>query len=594
MDERGRKRISQIIAVVVGIVAIVAIRNPPWSSEGGTTSGILPDPGNCVNLSVTASSEKAALLTQMADSFNRSGETTDGRCIYVTVNKKASGEAMTALARGWNDRIDGPRPDVWSPASSSWVGLLRQRLAASDQTGLVPVDIPTIAYSPLVIAMPRTMAQALEWPDKPLGWSDIYRLATDPAGWASEGHPEWGPFKLGKTNPNYSTSGLHALIGSYYAATGLTSDLSLKDVASPKAQAFVKGVESSVYHYGDISLTFLANMQAADDRGEGLSYVSAVAIEEKSVWDYNQGNPSGDPATVGQHAPPSEPLVAIYPKEGTLVSDHPFVVLDAPWADPTKDDAAARFLAFLQAPAQQQTFQSYAFRAFDGTPGERIKPANGLLPDQPKKVLVPPPPEVLDAVLASWADLRKRARVTLLIDTSGSMDSSGGEGKSKLELAKEAATKALAQFAPDDEVSLWAFSDDSCRQIVSMGPVSQGMDALRSGIGSLRADGDTPLYECVRTVVDQMHIDYASDRINGVIVLSDGMNSVASNGDDCLDCLKEYLSSELGVRVFPIAYGGDADLDVLKQIAAASRAAAYDASDPTSIDKVFVSVISNF
>jgi len=102
------------------------------------------------------------------------------------------------------------------------------------------------------------------------------------------------------------------------------------------------------------------------------------------------------------------------------------------------------------------------------------------------------------------------------------------------------------------------------------------------------------LYECVRTVVDQMHIDYASDRINGVIVLSDGMNSVASNGDDCLDCLKEYLSSELGVRVFPIAYGGDADLDVLKQIAAASRAAAYDASDPTSIDKVFVSVISNF
>ena len=37
-----------------------------------------------------------------------------------------------------------------------------------------------------------------------------------------------------------------------------------------------------------------------------------------------------------------------------------------------------------------------------------------------------------------------------------------------------------------------------------------------------------------------------------------------------------------------------ADLDILKKIAAASRAAAYDASDPATITKVFVSVISNF
>ena len=105
---------------------------------------------------------------------------------------------------------------------------------------------------------------------------------------------------------------------------------------------FVEGVESSVVHYGDISITFLENLRRADDAGRGLTYVSAVAIEEKSVWDYNQGNPSGDPETLGKLPPPKVPLVAIYPKEGTIVNDHPYVALDAPWVDAQKRDAAPR------------------------------------------------------------------------------------------------------------------------------------------------------------------------------------------------------------------------------------------------------------
>ena len=48
------------------------------------------------------------------------------------------------------------------------------------------------------------------------------------------------------------------------------------------------------------------------------------------------------------------------------------------------------------------------------------------------------------------------------------------------------------------------------------------------------------------------------------------------------------------MRVFPIGYGKDADLTALGSIAAAARGAAYDASDPASIDKVFTAVLSNF
>ena len=48
------------------------------------------------------------------------------------------------------------------------------------------------------------------------------------------------------------------------------------------------------------------------------------------------------------------------------------------------------------------------------------------------------------------------------------------------------------------------------------------------------------------------------------------------------------------MRVFPISYGEDADLATLRRIAEASQAAVYDSSDPRSINKILVAVISNF
>jgi Ca-activated chloride channel family protein len=48
------------------------------------------------------------------------------------------------------------------------------------------------------------------------------------------------------------------------------------------------------------------------------------------------------------------------------------------------------------------------------------------------------------------------------------------------------------------------------------------------------------------------------------------------------------------VKVFTVAYGADADRSGLRGIAQASRADAYDATDPTLIREVFIAVLSNF
>jgi Ca-activated chloride channel family protein len=600
MNDRARRVIPQIAAVGFGLLLIMFFRGTfsDGDADGPRASGAQPILEDCLHIAVTASSEKAALVSQIAEDFALSGAQVDGRCVVADVTAKSSGATMDALSRGWDERTDGPRPDVWTPAGSTWVVLLQQRTAATDRPDLVPDDVPAIAYSPLVIAMPKPMAEALGWPDAELGWGDLFDLAQDPKGWGSYGHPEWGAFKLGKTNPNYSTSGLNSLVGTYFAATGLSSDLSIRRVEEPKVRAFVSGVESAVVHYGDISLTFLANLQRADDRGEGLSYVSAVAIEEKSVWDYNQGNPEGDPETLGDHAKPSVPLVAVYPDDGTLVSDHPWVTLTAPWVDDATRAGADAFLAFLQAPEQQRRFQQFAFRDYQGDPGPLTTPENGLLPQQPTQVLAPPAPEVLDRIQRSWTDLRKRARVLMVIDVSGSMNEPVADsGGSKLELAKGAAIASLRLFAPDDEVGLWVFTTDMAggadyQELIPIGPVGPRLAEFRAGIQALTPLNGTPLYTAVGAAVEEMRRGLDPDRINGVVVLTDGRNEDTRNTD--LDGLLDDLDSELAVRVFPIAYGEDADLEVLTQIAEASRATVYDASDPSTISKVFISVISNF
>jgi Ca-activated chloride channel family protein len=82
--------------------------------------------------------------------------------------------------------------------------------------------------------------------------------------------------------------------------------------------------------------------------------------------------------------------------------------------------------------------------------------------------------------------------------------------------------------------------------------------------------------------------------INAVVVLTDGRNDYTDNDLDGLLHQLDASSQEDGVRVFTIAYGPDADLSTLQQISQASRAAAYDARQPATIDKVFADVLSNF
>jgi Ca-activated chloride channel homolog len=598
----GRAEVRRAVGLALAVLAV-----------GATVQLVAPGvarAADCITVDMQVSPEKVDLLTDLAKRFNDSDRASlDGECITVHVVQKSSGEAASLLADDWpNPKANGPRPVVWSPASSAWGQVVNQRRADAGKKAIAPAGSP-LQLTPLVIAMPKPMAEALGYPNTPLGYADILALTRNPDGWGAYGHPEWGPFRLGKTNPNFSTSALNATIAQYYAASGKTSGLTLEDLNRPEVDDFARGVESSVVHYGDTTLTFLNNLYRADQRGIGLTYVSAVAVEEKSVIDFNKGNPDGI-LDAGEHPKsPRVPLVAIYPKEGTLFSDSPFITVDAPWVNKKERQAAARFQRYVEQPDNQKRVLKFGFRP--GNPkvaiGAPIEAKYGVDPNQPQTTLELPAPPVLVGLIEKWGQNRKSARVLMVIDVSGSMgEPAGGEGgDSKLDLVKKAAVSALGQFKPDDDVGLWIFSTGIGRaeptdylELVPIGPIGSQREGMAAKINDLVPTQGTPLYTVTKAADDQLVQTFDAQRINAVLLLTDGKNEDERNNDldGLLRSLRARNEGQVAnpVRVFPIAYGQDADLPTLKRIAEATNATVYDAADPKSINKVFLAVVSNF
>jgi Ca-activated chloride channel family protein len=226
-------------------------------------------------------------------------------------------------------------------------------------------------------------------------------------------------------------------------------------------------------------------------------------------------------------------------------------------------------------------------------------------PDQPQTTLGVPAPPVLVKIIQKWSQDRKQARVLLVMDVSGSMGDNAGNGASKLDLAKQAAIQALGQFSPDDLVGLRIFSTGISRteptdylDLVPIGPIASQREQLANKIQSLVPTSGTPLYTTAQASYLDMKKSFDPARINAVVLLTDGRNDDPRN-DDLNSLLSALRADSEGVsatpvRLFTIAYGRDADKNVLRSMAEATNAASYDASNPQTINNVFTAVVSNF
>ena len=195
----------------------------------------------------------------------------------------------------------------------------------------------------------------------------------------------WGSFKISKTNPNTSTTGLSAILMQSYEASGKTEALTAADVAA--AEDFSRVFEECVIHYGDTTGKVLTTLYDETQNGaSGSGYVSAVALEETSLLNYNQGNPDSHTVQPGETLnAPKQKLVAVYPEGGSMWSDNPVTVLGADWVTPVQREAGEAFAAFVQTKPAQAILPEYGFRPLDESVplGKLFTATYGVDPEKP-------------------------------------------------------------------------------------------------------------------------------------------------------------------------------------------------------------------
>jgi Ca-activated chloride channel family protein len=526
-----------------------------------------------VTVSMVYGSEKQEWLEPLVKEYNaQKRETAEGAIMVVEATPMGSIESARGIIEGQL------QPTVWSPASSLYVPVANAEWRSREHSDdLVLGEPPDLVISPVVIALWQPMAEALGWPSKRIGWADIATMATSQEGWAAYGYPEWGSFKFGHTHPDYSNSGLVSIIAEAYAGAGKQRGLTGQDLQDPHVRTFMAEVESAIIHYGSSTGFFAERMFE-----RGPSYLSAAVMYENLVVAQESKRLAGQ-SNQG-------PVVAIYPMEGTFWSNHPYAILNAPWVTAEQRAAAEDFLAFLLDRPQQQRAIELGFRPADvhiplTSP---LDAKHGVDPGQPQTVLQIPSAEVIAGIQELWQkEAKKPVDLVVVMDVSGSMR---GE---KITSARSSLLQFVDLLDDRDRLQITLFN----RDLVTLTPLSllsAKREEVRRRVSGISEGGDTRLYGAVKIGYDELLANGDPAHIRAMVLLSDGENTIQ---DIDLDQLLAHIgsSSESGTapKIFAIAFGDDADRDVLRRIAEITGGRQYD-GDPETISEVYAAIATFF
>ncbi|MFF2272748.1 VWA domain-containing protein [Agromyces sp. NPDC058136] len=562
------------------------------SDEPADPAGTEP----CIELSVLSSFENAEMATRLVEGYNAKPRNVDGRCVVASTTRDKSGISAADAAAGFPDLAVDDRPTVWLPDASSWLAVAQDSGGAAN----VPTTGASVGSSAIVLAMPQQLADAIGWSSARPSWDEIWNAAADENTWTDLGHADWGTFKLGKTSPLIASSGQAAMLAEFGAESGSVAELTVNEIHDASVVKAVREDELATSHYMATPEHFLWHARQSEEKGSVADFLSAVIVDEKSVWDYNRGITSRDGVNRIESTPPLEQLVPIYPRDGYYLADNPFTVLTGPWVDEAEAAAAADLLRFAGTKDGQQVVRTAGYHDLNGELDPVVSEV-GRLPESPSGALAFPGREVIAAIESAFPEVRKRAEVLFLIDVSGSMDEKIATGETKLAAAKDAIQESLGHFTKGDNIGLAAFS------AIDDGPITPGLvspvaDALTErsrflkALGALQPVEFTPLYAAVDTFAKQRAEAWDPERINAIVLLSDGKNETLGESTTEAQMLETlgHLHHETPVLIFTLAYGSGADVASLQAISTATGAHFYDATDPTKVSDVLGDLVTSF
>jgi len=534
--------VSWILAVlVIGLFIIIGLCCGAYTLvsnlfDRGTTIEQTPAP-EPETLTVAYSPEKEEAFTELVNRFNNQGlETPDGlRMVVETV--QLDPEAMLNAVLTETAAFQAMTPD-----SALWLGQLDEawnsKFGTDEQPATVVGETARYGISPVVIAMWEGVAREMGWPDRAIGWQDLLaRAQSDPN------------FRWSHPSTN-SASGMLATLAMFYAGSGKTRGLTIEDAQDQETLDYVAALEKTVVYYGE------GDEPALIERAllEGRDFLDAFVVQEQMVVYYNTHRSSGQ-----------ERLVAIYPAEGVLWEDHPLALLETRDLTLPQRQTFAGFRDFLLSPESQQFILSQGYRPAESSvsptdPASPLTADNGVNPAEPRTALQVPNAAVVKVVHNVWWYTKRHTNVYLVVDTSGSMR---GE---KIDQAQEALGIFLDQIKGDlERVGMIQFSS-SVYNVIYLDELGDNRQVLQTAIDNLQAGGDTALLDAVSEAFARLQQEGDPERINAIVAMTDGREN---NSYTSLRTLLHQIETEsiLPVVIFCIAYGEDADLEMLQLIA---------------------------
>lgn len=589
---------------------------PPDGYEVYTENGEVPRRSEAVDVFVVYAPESQEYMPELIRQFNQAyadgnnpltGEPlAEGeRPIYVWGTDPLEGSSGTVM-QGIVNAVIAPnndnvyRPTIFQPSVDHWLALANF-YSRSDLFNLT--EARGVALSPVVIATWESRLRAIEETTgksrAELGWQDFINVFNSENGWCDYGLEDCRrAVYYGHADPNHSSTGLSATIAQYYACarTNNFTDrrLSLDAVTDSAVQECVAEIQNLTRHYSRRTEDFLEYV------GQGPDYLDFLAMEETDVICINSGGSQGDIPCV--RPPRGEQLVAIYPVEGTYWHEHPMGILNADWVSDEQQQAARLFVDWLLTAEIQEQIMSYGYRPAhpDVELAYPFVEENGVTQDGPASTLDVPEAEAVVEIQETWQTVKKQADVLILVDVSGSM----GENN-KLEQAREGIKVLLDNMPAANRVSLISFNEvvtvwdpldfvEINRQPIryhatclAEGSFERSIDVMSFPHVCLQPGGGTSLYTATRIGVDILDtLSQGGDRIRIVLLLSDGQDTCSAEGcstlDDVVGKISRTYSSTNPVIVIPVAYGDDADIIGLSEIAEASRTNVIS-GDPSNI-----------
>ncbi|MFF5893228.1 substrate-binding and VWA domain-containing protein [Streptomyces globisporus] len=568
---RGHPSTRRRTVAIATLLVLAVATGTAVAAKGGLLSFSESCEDSAVRLSVVASPDIAPAVRSIAEQARADEVKADGHCLVVEVLARDAHKVAEALAAGDTE----PDFQVWLPDSDLW---LERAKGLGEGIPVSPSD--SVASSPVALAMVPSASRALGWPRKTYTWAELVAgaLGSDRV-------------RLGAADPARSATGLLALagIGASSARQGGDSDTRVAQTAKVLAERMSDG-DTQV-------LETLARSTSGAEEGNPKRNQAAL-ISEQTAFTHNA------------EATGAGKLDLFYPEDGTPLLDYPYTLVNEARLSTAESRAALRFMNLLGDRDAQATFAEHGFRAGDGSAEDSLVAAAGGRKPQPyaEPAVEAPSDEELQETLGMWTITVQSARLTTVVDASGSMATLvPGRNQSRMNVTKESLIQALDQFTPDDEIGLWKFAttldgEKDCRRLMEtkrLGDPAAGggthREKLTAAFAALQPvpGGATGLYDTTLASYKEARSTYVKGKFNALVILTDGSNQdtdgISRSG--LVTELKELVDPERPVPVIAIAVGPDADRDEVAEIARITGGDGYEVSDPAEIQAVILQAI---